>query len=184
MYKDARNYNGTDRFLQDPNDIADLDRPSGGLEPRAPIKYNSRACAKYSEHGDYSITYEAQRNLDAKFYGFLAGVTPSFWGLVGLKVGSLVCGSFTCNGVWTILSAVAGQNISRAVSDYCANPFAELNKVCGRIGGQQTDTVKGNKVVVEAFATTEDGAVCEPKNYKSGNRCATFDYKNRDCSNA
>jgi hypothetical protein len=187
LYKDASNYNGgdnrTNRFLQDPNDISSLDERSVRLEARAPISYGSRTCAKYAQYGDYGISYDAQRNIDAKFCNFLAGVTPSFWALVGLKVSNLACGNFVCQGVWTVSSAVAGQYISKAISTYCSDQFAALDKACGTIGGQQTDTVKGNKVIVEAFATTEKGTECESRNYKGGNRCATFECKNKDCSN-
>ena len=186
LYKDVGNYDGagnyTDRLLQDPNDIATLDQRSIGLEARAPITYNSRACAKYSQYGDYSISYDAQRNIDAKFCNFLASVTPSFWGLVGLKITNLACSSFICQGVWTVSAAVAGQYISKAISTYCSDQFAELDKVCGTIGGQQTDTVEGNKVILEAFATTEKGTECTPSNHKGGNRCATYKCKNNNCS--
>ena len=187
LYRDAGNYNGgdngTNRFLQNPNEIASLDQRRVGLEARAPISYQSRTCAKYAQFGDYGITYDAQRKIDEKFCDFLATVTPSFWALVGLKITGLACGNIVCQGVWAVSTTVAGQYISKAISTYCTNQFAELDKACGTIGGQQIDTVKGNQVLVEAFATTEKGAVCEPKNYKGGNRCATFECKNRNCSN-
>lgn len=150
-----------------------------GLDTRAP-KYTVSGveCTNPPTNLDRLLTLNQRRFFSGKFCKFLTTATPGTYALVAVKFSNVVCGrggSFTCQGVWAVSSAIAGQYIGPGIQANCDAYNANLDNECGEKGGTQTVSIDGgSKFLDEAYATSEKGTFCHSDPNPGGQDCGTY----------